>query len=246
MADDKGVVLVVGAGDYIGSAIARRFAAGGHPVCVGRRNLDALTPLVDEIRAAGGIAHPWALDARDEDAVTRVFDRIETDVGPLEAVIFNVGGNVRFPVRDTTARVFRKVWEMACLGGFLVGREAATYMVPRGRGSIFFTGATASVRGGSGYAAFASAKAGLRNLAQSMARELGPLGIHVAHPIIDAGVDTEWVRERMRAAGRDPDALPPDTLMNPASVGETYWQLHAQPRDCWTFELDLRPFAETF
>ncbi|HSG91906.1 MAG TPA: SDR family oxidoreductase [Pseudomonadales bacterium] len=243
---DKGVVLVVGAGDYIGAAIARRFAAGGYPVCLGRRRVEALEPLVDEIRAAGGVAHGFALDARDEETVTRVFDRIENDIGPIEAMIFNVGGNVRFPIRDTTSRVFRKVWEMACLGGFLTGREAAAYMVPRGHGSIFFTGATASLRGGSGFGAFASAKAGLRNLAQSMARELGPQGIHVAHPVIDAGVDTEWVRERMREAGRDPDALAADTLMNPASVGETYWQLHHQSRDCWTFEMDLRPYAETF
>jgi NAD(P)-dependent dehydrogenase (short-subunit alcohol dehydrogenase family) len=161
-------------------------------------------------------------------------------------VVFNVGANVSFPITETTSRVFRKVWEMACLGGFLTGREAARVMLPRGRGSVFFTGATASVRGGKGYAAFASAKFGLRALAQSMARELGPAGIHVAHLVIDAGVDTAFVRERIRAAGRDPGALPPGTLMDPASIAETYWQLHQQPRDAWTFELDLRPNAETW
>jgi hypothetical protein len=157
-----------------------------------------------------------------------------------------VGANVRFPITETTSRVFRKVWEMACLGGFLTGREAARVMLPRKRGSIFFTGATASVRGGKGYAAFASAKFGLRALAQSMARELGPEGIHVAHLVIDAGVDTAFVRERLQASGRDPAALPPDSLMDPASIGEAYWMLHQQPRDAWTFELDLRPHRETW
>lgn len=246
MTDRKGTVLVVGAGDYIGAAIARRFAAEGHPVALGRRTATALEPLVAEIRAAGGEARGYAFDAREEAVVQARFAEIERDLGPLEVVVFNVGGNVLFPIRDTTARVFRKVWEMACFGGFLVGREAATVMVPRGRGSIFFTGATASLRGGAGFAAFASAKAGLRNLAQSMARELGPEGIHVAHAVIDAGVDTEWVRERIRASGRDPETLGEHALMDPASVGETYWQLHRQSRDCWTFELDLRPFAESF
>ena len=164
---------------------------------------------------------------------------------PLEAVIFNVGGNVNFPLLDTTERVFRKVWEMACYAGFLTGREAARCLLPHGRGSIFFTGATASLRGGAGYAAFASAKFGLRAVAQTMARELGPRNIHVAHLVIDAGVDTAWVRERIAASGRA-DRLAPDRLMNPASIAETYWQLHCQPRDAWTHELDLRPAEETF
>ena len=175
-----------------------------------------------------------------------VFETIERELGPLEVVVFNVGANVNFPITETTSRVFRKVWEMACLAGFLTGREAARVMLPRRRGSIFFTGATASLRGGKGYAAFASAKFGLRALAQSMARELGPSNIHVAHLVIDAGVDTGFVRERIRASGRDPDALAPDTLMNPASIGEAYWMLHQQPRDAWTFELDLRPHGETW
>jgi NAD(P)-dependent dehydrogenase (short-subunit alcohol dehydrogenase family) len=167
---------------------------------------------------------------------------------PLEAVIFNVGANVNFPLLDTTERVFRKVWEMACEGGFLTGREAARRMLERGGGSIFFTGATASVRGGVGYAAFASAKAGLRALAQSMARELGPRNIHVAHLIIDAGVDTAFVRDRIVAARGEAALaeLPQDTLMNPSSIAEAYWRLHQQSRDGWTFELDLRPSAETW
>jgi hypothetical protein len=240
------VALVVGAGDFIGAAIAKRFAAGGYTAAVGRRRAEKLAPLVAEIEAKGGRARAFALDARDEENVQAVFEAVERDLGPLEVMVFNVGANVSFPIVDTTSRVFRKVWEMACFGGFLSGREAARRMLPRRRGSIFFTGATASLRGGKGYAAFASAKFGLRALAQSMARELGPENIHVAHLVIDAGVDTAWVRERIRASGRDLSALPPDTLMDPASVGEAYWMLHQQPRDAWTFELELRPHRETW
>ncbi|GAB3292258.1 SDR family oxidoreductase [Parahaliea aestuarii] len=239
-------VLVVGAGDFIGAEIGKRFAREGFVVCLGRRNGDKLAPLVQEIEAAGGRAHAYTLDARDESSVQAVFAEIEDNVGPLATVIFNVGANVRFPLQETTSRVFRKVWEMACFAGFLVGREAASYMAPRGTGSIFFTGATASMRGASGYAAFASAKFGLRALAQSMARELGPQNIHVAHLVIDSAVDTAWVRERIGAGGVDVAALPEDALMRPASVAEAYWQLHCQTRDAWTFELDIRPFAETW
>ncbi len=239
------VALVVGAGDFIGAAIAKRFAAGGYTTAVGRRSADKLAPLVSEIEAKGGRARAFGLDAREEEQVHAVFEAIERDLGPLEVVVFNVGANVNFPITETTSRVFRKVWEMACLAGFLTGREAAKVMLPRKRGSIFFTGATASLRGGKGYGAFAAAKFGLRALAQSMARELGPENIHVAHLVIDAGVDTAWVRERIKAAGRDPSSLAPDTLMNPASVGEAYWP-HQQPRDAWTFELDLRPHREAW
>ena len=243
---DRPIALVVGAGDYIGCAIAMRFAAGGFTVAVGRRNAEKLEPLVKEIEAAGGRARGFAFDARDEETVQAAFATIERELGPLEVVVFNPGANVNFPITETTSRVFRKVWEMACFGGFLVGREAARVMLPRRRGSIFFTGATASLRGGKGYAAFASAKFGLRALAQTMARELGPENIHVAHLVIDAGVDTAFVRERIQAAGRDPSSLPADSLMNPASIGEAYWMLHQQTPDAWTFELDLRPHRETW
>jgi NAD(P)-dependent dehydrogenase (short-subunit alcohol dehydrogenase family) len=238
-------VAVVGAGDFIGAAIAERFAAGGYRVFGGRRNGDKLAPLAARIEAAGGAFVGASLDARQEGQIAAFLASADADQ-PLEAVIFNVGANVNFPVLETTERVFRKVWEMACEAGFLTGREAARRLLARGGGSIFFTGATASMRGGVGYAAFASAKAGLRAVAQSMARELGPQNIHVAHLVIDAGVDTAFVRERIVAA-RGEEALaqlPADTLMEPASIAETYWNLHRQSRDAWTFEIDLRPFAE--
>lgn len=234
-------VVVVGAGDYIGAAIARRFAAEGYLVFMGRRNGDKLLPLKAEIEAAGGRAEARTLDAREEAEVAAFIDAAEA-AAPVEVVIFNVGANVNFPLLDTTARVFRKVWELACFGGFLTGREAARVMLPRGRGSIFFTGATAGLRGGSGYAAFASAKFGLRAVAQAAARELGPQGLHVAHLVIDAGVDTEWVRERMRAAGAPEDRV----LLQPASVAEAYWALHRQTPDAWTFETEIRPAGETW
>lgn len=234
-------VVIVGAGDYIGAAIARRFAGEGYLVFMGRRNGDKLLPLKAEIEAAGGRAEARTLDAREEEAVAAFIDAAEA-AAPVEVVVFNIGANVNFPFLETTARVFRKVWELACFAGFLTGREGARVMLPRGRGSIFFTGATAGLRGGSGYAAFASAKFGIRAVAQAAARELGPKGIHVAHLIIDAGVDTEWVRERMRTAGVPADRV----LLQPASVADAYWALHQQTRDAWTFETEIRPFSETW
>jgi len=238
-------VAVIGAGDFIGAAIAKRFAAEGFAVFVGRRNADKLAPLVKDIEAAGGRVVAKGLDARKEDEITAFLAEADTHA-PLEVCIFNIGANVNFPLLETTERVFRKVWEMACYGGFLTAREAARHMLPRGRGALFFTGATASLRGGVGFAAFASAKFGLRAVAQSAARELGPKNIHVAHLIIDAGVDTAWVRERIRTQqGEEALAnLPPEQLMKPESVADAYWQLYQQPRDAWTFEHEIRPFAE--
>ena len=200
--------------------------------------------LVNEINGTGGEAIPFEFDARDEQITEQIFKEIETKIGPLELVIFNPGGNVYFPISDTSSRVFRKVWEMSCFAGFLTGREAAKYMIPRKNGSIFFTGATASIRGSSGYSAFASGKFGLRALAQSLARELGPLNIHVAHLIVDAAVDTQFVRELLSKKGVDLDNLHENYLMNPISIAESYWHLHHQTQDGWTHELDLRPNGE--
>lgn len=236
---------VIGAGDFIGAAIARKFAAEGYTVFAGRRTAEKLEPLKREIEAAGGACFARALDARKEEDITAFLNEADAHA-PLEVVIANPGANVNFPILETTERVFFKVWEMACKAGFLSGREAARIMLKHGRGSIFFTGATASLRGGSGYAAFASAKAGLRAVAQAMARELGPQNIHVAHLVIDAGVDTAFVRERIATArGAEAAAsLPADVLMEPASIANAYWALHQQTRDAWTFEMDLRPYGE--
>jgi NAD(P)-dependent dehydrogenase (short-subunit alcohol dehydrogenase family) len=234
-------ILVVGAGDATGGAIARRFAREGLVAVCTRRELAHLEPLLQKIRSDGGEAHGFGSDARVEEEVVKLFETIERDIAPLEVLVFNIGANVNFPIRETTERVYRKVWEMAALAGFLAGREAARVMVPRGRGTIIFTGATASIRGREGFSAFAGAKFALRALAQSMARELGPQGIHVAHTIIDGAIDTEWIAKNFpqRHALKDQDGI-----LNPEHIADAYWMLHSQPRDAWTHELDLRPWIE--
>jgi NAD(P)-dependent dehydrogenase (short-subunit alcohol dehydrogenase family) len=238
----KQVALVVGAGDHTGGAIARRFAREGYVACVTRRHGEKLAELVGQIRAGGGEAHAFGSDARREDQVVDLFARIEQHIGSIEVCVYNVGGNVRFSLLETTSRVYFKVWEMCALGAFLSGREAAKHMLPRGRGTILFTGATASLRGGAGYSAFAGGKHAKRALAQSMARELGPKGIHVAHVVIDGAIDTAFIRENR------PDLYEQrkgsDGLLAPEAIAEVYWQIHCQPRSAWTFEADLRPWTE--
>lgn len=241
--NDPKAVLVVGAGDATGGAIARRFAREGYVACVTRRQADKLEPLVERIRADGGQAIGYGSDARDEAAVAALVAQIEREVAPIEVAVFNIGANVRFSITETTERVYRKVWEMAALAGFLTGREAARVMLPRQRGTIIFTGATASLRGGKHFAAFASAKFALRATAQSMARELGPQGIHVAHPIIDGAIDTAFIRDTFPEMYRLKEQ---DGILNPAHIADSYWQIHCQPRDCWVHEMDLRPWLETF
>lgn len=241
----RGVCLVVGAGDGVGAAVARAFAKDGLAVCVTRRprHLDQLEALAASIRDEGGEAYAYGVDARDEAEMIALFDRIEAEVGPLEVVVFNIGANVRFGVRETTAQVYSKVWEMAALAGFFAGREAARVMTPRGRGTILFTGATASTRGGVGFSAFAGAKAALRQLAQSMARELGPQGVHVAHVVVDGAIDGAFIRSIL------PDAeerLAADEILRPDEIAKNYVWLHRQHRSAWTFELDLRPWKETW
>ena len=237
------VALIVGAGEATGGAIARRFAREGFITCVTRRSTEKLKPLVEAIEAAGGSARAFGSDARREEQVVELVATIERDLGPIEVCVFNVGGNVRFPIRDLTTRVYTKVWEMGALAGFLVGREVAKVMVPRQRGTILFTGATASLRGGKGFAAFAGAKHALRALAGSMARELGPEGIHVAHVVIDGAIDTQFIREMFpeRYALKEKSGI-----LEPDAIAEAYWQLHQQPRSAWTHELDLRPWIEPF
>ena len=241
MSSIPSVALVIGAGDATGGAIARRFAREGLTACVVRRSADKLAPLVAAIETDGGRARAFGVDARDEEAVVALVDEIERDIGPIDVYVFNIGANVPSSILDETARKYFKVWEMACLAGFLTAREVAKRMVVRGRGTMLFTGATASLRGSANFAAFAGAKHALRALAQSIARELGPKGIHVAHVIVDGAIDTEFIRTQFpeRYALKEQDGI-----LNPDHIADSYWYLHAQPRDAWTFELDLRPWME--
>lgn len=233
--------LIVGAGDSLGAALAHRFAKEGMKVCVARRNADQLTTLIENIHASGGQAYAYGCDARKEEQIATLFETVEREVGPINLVVFNIGANVQFNIRETTAQKYYKVWEMACFAGFLTGREAAKHMAPRGVGTIFFTGATASIRGAEGYAAFSGAKHGLRSLAQSMAREFGKQGLHIVHSVIDGPIDTPFVRERF------PDLVasrPADGLLAPDDIADTYWHIHKQKRSAWTFEFDIRPWLE--
>jgi NAD(P)-dependent dehydrogenase (short-subunit alcohol dehydrogenase family) len=232
---------IVGAGDGTGGAIARRFARAGFATCVTRRNADKLRPLVDDITSGGGRACAIVCDARKEDEVSASVERIEGEIAPIDVFVFNVGANVPSGVLDETPRKYFKIWEMACFGGFLTAREVAKRMVSRGRGTMLFTGATASLRGAANFAAFAGAKHGLRALAQSMARELGPKGIHVSHVIIDGAIDTAFIRDNAPAVYATKEQ---GGILDPEHIAENYWHLHAQPRDAWTFEMDLRPWSE--
>lgn len=241
-AGTRETVVVIGAGDATGGAVARRFAREGFAAVVTRRRVESLEGLVGRMRGEGLEVHPFGVDARREEEMVPFFERVEREIGPVGVAVFNVGGNVRFPILETTARVYRKVWEMGCFAGFLAGREAARHMLPRRRGTILFTGATASVRGGPGFAAFAGAKFGLRALAQSMARELGPEGIHVAHAVIDGPIDTAFVRENMRALIEARPYTP--NLLAPDDIADIYWSIHVQPRSAWVHEFDVRPWAE--
>ena len=238
---NKGVALVIGAGDATGGAIAKRFAREGYFACVPRRSADKLQPLVAEIEAAGGRARGFASDARKEEEVAALVTEIERDIGPIEVLVFNIGANVPCSILDETARKYFKIWEMACLSGFLAGREVARRMVVRERGTILFTGATAGLRGAANFAAFAGAKHALRALAQSMARELGPRNIHVAHVVVDGAIDTDFIKTTFPAMYARKDQ---DGILNPEHIADNYWHLHSQPRDAWTFELDLRPWME--
>ncbi|MGO9421116.1 SDR family NAD(P)-dependent oxidoreductase [Roseiarcus sp.] len=239
----RGVSVVIGAGDGLGASVARAFARENLAAVVTRRprHLEQLQTLAESIRAEGGEAHAFGLDARKEADVAAFFDEVERTIGPIEVLVFNIGANVRFPVTETTAQVYSKVWEMAAFAGFLAGREAARVMVPRGRGTMLFTGATASVRGGAGFSAFAGAKHALRALAQSLARELGPKGVHVAHVVIDGAIDGAFIRSLLPDAA---DKRAREEILVPDAIAKNYVWLHRQERSAWTFEMDLRPWTE--
>lgn len=235
------IALVIGAGDATGGEISKRFARGGYIVCMTRRNADKLTPLVEEIEREGGKAYGFASDARKEDQVIELIEQIESTIGPIEVMVFNIGANVPCSILEETARKYFKIWEMACFGAFLTGREVAKRMVTRERGTIIFTGATAGLRGSAYFAAFAGAKHALRALAQSMARELGPRNIHIAHVVVDGAIDTDFIKTSFPTMYEKKDQ---DGILNPKHIAENYWHIAHQPRDAWTHELDLRPWME--
>ena len=238
----KGSVIIIGAGPGLGSSLARKFAKEDHDVFVVRRerHSEELNSLCDEIKESGGSATAIPTDAREEEQVISLFSKVAKS-GPIDCVIFNIGANVFFSIEETTSRVFRKIWEMGTFAGFLVGREAAKHM--KDKGTIIFTGATASMRGGSGFAAFSSAKFGLRAVAQSLARELGPKGIHVAHTVIDGAIDHPWIKENFPDIYKLKEV---DGILNPDDIAEAYYNLHLQEKTAWTHELDLRPYMEKF
>ena len=238
----KKVALVIGAGTSLGSAVAKCFAKDGLTAVVARRTGEELATLKKEIEDFGGICHPFSLDARKEEDVTNLINKIENEIGEIEVAVYNIGANIKFGITETTSQKYHKVWEMAAFGAFLMGREVAKKMIPRKKGTIIFTGATASIRGGDGFAAFAGAKHAKRALAQSMARELGPKGIHVAHVIIDGAIDTPWIKKLFPDYFKEKKKI--DGLMNPDDIARNYIMLHKQPRNAWTQELDLRPWVE--
>lgn len=236
------VAVVVGAGDGNGSALVRAFVREGYHVACARREGDKLAELV---RDMNGKATGFSLDARKETDVKEFFAKIEKDLGEIHVVVHNIGGNVRFNLLETTERVYRKVWELCGLSAFLVGREAASYMLKRGTGTVIFTGATASTRGGAGYAAFSGGMHAKRSLAQSMAREFGPQGIHVAHIVIDGPVETAFVKSRFGDEAFN-SLKNDDGLLKPDDVAEAFVAIVKQKRSAWTFEMDIRPYRETF
>jgi NAD(P)-dependent dehydrogenase (short-subunit alcohol dehydrogenase family) len=241
----QGTAIVVGVGSEqgLGAAIARRFAAEGHRVIVSGRTKEKLAQVVGAIVDDGGKAQAFAADATIESDVAALFDFAEGSGHIVDLVVFNVGNNVRHEFRTMPAELFEQTWRIATFGGFLVGREAARRLTPLGKGTIIFTGATASLRGKPPFTAFASAKAGLRSLAQSMAREFRPLGIHVAHVVIDGGIDGEKLNSAAPQLRIERGA---DGLLNIDAIADAYWHLHGQHRSAWTHELDLRPFKERF
>ncbi|MEL7111500.1 MAG: SDR family NAD(P)-dependent oxidoreductase [Pseudomonadota bacterium] len=240
----SGTVVVIGAGasNGVGGALSRKFAEGGHPVVIAGRTEAKVAALADEVTAAGGSAEPFVIDvtkAEDQDAL---FAKV-AETGEIAAVLYNAGNNAIIPFEDLDAETFEAFWRVGCLGGFLTAKRAIPLLKAQGKGSLFFTGASGSLRGKSNFAHFASMKAGLRMLAQSLAREFGPHGIHVAHFIIDGVIDGDMVRSRF---GEYLDALGEDGGLSPNAIAEAYWYVHQQHPSAWTHELDLRPFKETW
>ena len=238
---DIAVVIGVSASEGLGAAVARRFARGGLQVVIAGRSPDRLEQVAAEIAEGGGAASVCATDATDAAAVSRLMEHAQ-GLGPVRSVVFNVGNNQPLAFADLTAETFETFWRTCTLAGFLTAK-AALPALERNGGSLLFTGASASMRGRPGFAHFSAAKAGLRNLAQAIAREFGPRGVHVGHVVVDGVIDGERVRQRF---GEYLEQLGEDGSLQPDDIAEAFWFLHTQPRNAWTFEVDIRPFKENW
>lgn len=242
----KVLVLGVGAERGVGAAVCRRFAREGYHALVAGRTAAKVDAVAAAIRAGGGSAASVVADATSEADVAALFDRAmadDADGAPADAAVFNVGNNMSGDLREFSVADFESLWRLGCFAGFVFAREAARRFAPLGRGTVIFTGASASLRGRARFAAFAAAKMGLRGVAQSMAREFGPAGIHVAHVVVDGGIDGERLISRMPARR---DQAGPDGLLDVDAIADTYWHIHGQHRSAWTQEVDLRPYKESF
>jgi len=233
------IALVCGVGPGLGRALVRCFVNAGMNVAMAARSLEKLKSWSAELSRESSEVHAYACDVTREDEVLNLYLRLQADLGVPDLVVYNAGAFLPAKVTDIQTADFERCWRIGCLGGFLIGREAARLMAARGSGTIIFTGATASLRGGAGFANLAVGKAGLRALAQSMARELGAKGVHIGHVIIDGQILSERYAELAQTR-------PPDGLLDPDAIAGNYLHLHQQPRNSWTLELDLRPWVEKF
>lgn len=248
MADENGkkkVALVLGAGEGIGRAISNRFALGGYHTIIVRRDPSKSEEFLKELAEQGATASVMAADIRKEDSVSALFKKVESEVGEIDVCIYNGGANTLAALEETSAKLFQKVWELCCLGGFLAVRESAKVMVPRGQGTVIFSGATSGIRGKEGLTAFSSGKFGVRSVAQSAAKELAPKGIHVAHVMINGGIrSADIARLYKERSDIDIDNLDGDLFIDADALADAYWFLSQQPKTCWTHELDIRTYRE--
>ncbi len=242
---DMKVALVLGAGDGIGRAISSRFALGGYHTVIVRRDPSKSEGLIQELKKQGATATVLSADIRKEESMSDLFANVESEIGEIDVCVYNGGANTLAALEETSAKLFQKVWELCCLGGFLAVRESAKVMGPRGRGTVIFSGATSGIRGKEGLSAFSSGKFGVRSVAQSAAKELAPKGIHVAHVLINGGIrSADIARLYKERADLDIDDLDNDLFIDADALADAYWFLSQQPKTCWTHELDVRTYRE--
>ena len=239
MPEQREITCIVGVGPGLGAALAQRFAREGHAIALLSRSARHREPVVKEIEAGGGKALGYDCDAGKPESIGRAFAHLRDTLGHPDTLIYNAGSYAPGGILEMDPERFESAWRANCYGGFLCAREVLPAMLDSGGGTLLFTGATAALRGGAGFAGLAVGKFGLRALTQSLAREFGPQGIHIVHAVIDGQIGTPSALERQ--SGRAPE-----TFLAPEDIAETYWQLYRQPRSAWTLELDLRPHVESF